>query len=242
MKTFAGFLLLAASVSSVLAQSAISPGGTAVLALPATTSIYEVFGVNGSTNDESSPAPYVTFAASASNVFSLGSASGTTNCCGGGGGFVGSDGGTFFGGGITNVAAFNGLSGVSGNSTMGLLGVFTDENNPTGGVSPSPLAGWDKVNPLSLAPQLLQVFYIGDGRAGFENSAGSLLSFSAPSTATRLYLGFADGSGFIGVSSFYADNLGGLTGTVALNVPEPETWMLMLFGLCAVCLARRRLG
>ena len=242
MKTFAGLLLLAASISSVLAQSAISPGGSAVLGLPATTSIYEVFGVNGSTNDDSSPAPYVTFAAGASNVFSLVSASGTTNCCSGGGVFVGPDGGTFFDAGITSLAGYNGLSGVSGNSHMGLLGVFTDENNPTGGVSPSPLAGWDKANPLSLAPQLLQVFYIGDGRAGFENSAGSLLSFSAPSTATRLYLGFADGAGFFGASSFYADNVGELAGTIALNVPEPETWMLMLFGLCAVSLARRRLG
>jgi hypothetical protein len=111
-----------------------------------------------------------------------------------------------------------------------LLGIFLGPAAPTLGTSggfQGPLsfvAGPDYQNPANLgpgaySPALDQIFIIGDG-------AGE--TFTAPSGATRLFLGVADSLGGS------AGNLGALTvdvtgGTAA--VPEPAAWAIMLLGL-----------
>jgi hypothetical protein len=57
---------------------------------------------------------------------------------------------------------------------------------------------------------------------------GSSASLLVPTGATELFLGFADASGFNGLSGDYSDNAGSLTVTAA--VPEPSTWAMMIFG------------
>jgi hypothetical protein len=47
----------------------------------------------------------------------------------------------------------------------------------------------------------------GDGRADFSNAAGADLTFTAPGTATHLYLGIADESDGV-PPSMYSDNSG----------------------------------
>jgi hypothetical protein len=118
--------------------------------------------------------------------------------------------------------------------------VFTSETDPIGGVAPATLS-YDGSNPQSLSPLLHQVFYIGDGRAGFDNATGASLRFTAPAGATRLYLGVADAAGWTGSAGFYSDNQGSFSVDVTLApVPEPTTWALMLAGLGAVSLLGKR--
>ncbi|MBW8784398.1 MAG: PEPxxWA-CTERM sorting domain-containing protein [Novosphingobium sp.] len=144
-----------------------------------------------------------------------------------------------------NVGGANGLSSLSGNHNIPLVGVFTTATDPFGGAAPAPLS-FDGNNPTGLSPLLNQVFYIGDGKAGYNNAAGALLQFIAPLTATRLYLGTIDASGFNNPTGFYADNHGSFSVTVdlaAVNgaVPELGTWAMMLVGFGAIgTLMRRR--
>jgi hypothetical protein len=92
-----------------------------------------------------------------------------------------------------------------------------------------------------LAPALHQVFYVGDGRAGFNNAAGALLTFTAPAGATRLYIGFADAGSFGGTSGWYQDNPGAMSGTANLAaVPEIDTKAMLVAGLLSVGLLMRK--
>ena len=96
-----------------------------------------------------------------------------------------------------------------------------------------------------------QVFYIGDGLSGFNNSNGSALTFTAPATANRLYLGIADGYNNQ-IPTKYGDNSGsfsvqitqaGSAAPAQTTVPLPEGFMVLLFGclsLLSVLAVRRR--
>jgi hypothetical protein len=88
-----------------------------------------------------------------------------------------------------------------------LIGVFLDAEQPDS--TPAP-PGMDFNDPasrdyLSLAPQLKQVFFIGDGRT----SLGAVQQIYVPAGATRLYLGSNDGFGWY-------DNTGEMVVTVAI--------------------------
>jgi hypothetical protein len=123
-----------------------------------------------------------------------------------------------------------------------LIGIFLGAGAPTlgsvgGYVGPTDfVAGSDYQNPAnvgpgSYAPQLDQIFLIGDGSGE---------TFTAPPGATRLFLGVADS---IGAST---GDLGSLsvdfTGGVAA-VPEPATWALLLASFAGVgAMMRRRRG
>ena len=90
---------------------------------------------------------------------------------------------------------------------------------------------------------LNQLFYIGDGHSGYNNPTGASLYFTAPTGATRLYLGIIDSDDQGGLPWCYSDNLGSFSVDVSLSVspvPEPETYALMLFGLAVVGAAARR--
>ncbi|KAA1418758.1 hypothetical protein F0U44_09715 [Nocardioides humilatus] len=107
----------------------------------------------------------------------------------------------------TGVSGFNGIAGVSHvDRTLFLVGVFVGDDQPTQAA--------DAVVDLSEAnsqqrqsPDLGEPFFIGNG----ETSSGSTQEVKVPSDAQTLYLGFADGYGFVGVPGAYGDNQGSIS-------------------------------
>ncbi|MBS0478443.1 MAG: PEPxxWA-CTERM sorting domain-containing protein [Proteobacteria bacterium] len=224
---------LACAAGPALADP-IAPGGSVVYSVPGTASIYQIFGHPGNTGGDYGPATdalLTTFAAGAGNVFVF-NATGAINCCGGTPN-AGPDGG----GGAMSVGGANGLSSLTGNTSIPLVGVFTTNSDPFGGAAPATL-NFDANNPTNLAPLLNQVFYIGDGRAGYNNAGGANLAFVAPTAATRLYIGVIDAYSFNGTTGYYNDNTGSFRVVAALvaqgGVPEPATWAMMLLGFGAI--------
>jgi len=172
-------------------------------------------------------------------VFS--SVTGAVNCCFGVPDST-ADGG-FGAGGVTNINSLNGISGIIDSSrTLFLVGLF-DNGSLNAGAAPARLdvsANQDTFTTSS--PLLYQTFFIGDGRTGFNNAAGTQQVFVVPAGATRLFLGFADAFGFIGDPGFYNDNTGSLSATFTISstsaVPEPSTFVLT--GLAGLLLATIR--
>ena len=123
---------------------------------------------------------------------------------------------------------------------LGLLGVFLGTATPTAATQPASLNFQSGLNFASLSPGIGQMFWIGDGLTG--TGSGATQVFSAPTGATRLYLGTVDGFG-------WNNNTGGYNVTINYQpqgggvVPEPATWALMItgFGLAGGALRRRRL-
>jgi hypothetical protein len=70
---------------------------------------------------------------------------------------------------------------------------------------------------MILAPQLQQVFFIGEGLTG--TGSGQRQTFVVPTGATRLFLGSADGVGQ------NANNFGAFDAEVS-SVPEPPAMLL----------------
>lgn len=110
---------------------------------------------------------------------------------------------------FSGVVSLGGISGYEGPNAS-LVGLFLDDQPPTGS-APTPLKYIGEEATLSLSepsysPALGQLFFIGDGLTGFET--GEAQTFVAPAGATRLYLGFADGFGFVGAPGCYGDNSG----------------------------------
>ena len=98
-----------------------------------------------------------------------------------------------------------------------LLGVFLDNSQPDSTPAPASLDfSAIGLNFSSLAPQVKQVFFIGDGLTG--TGSGAVQNFIVPAGATRLFLGPQDFGTF--------NNSGSFTVTVQA-VPEPST----IFGL-----------
>lgn len=117
-------------------------------------------------------------------------------------------------GGDTSLEPAGGISGVIAHErTLFLVGVFLAGRAPE---APPPTLDFSAsargVAFTELAPQLAQVFFIGDGLAG--TASGDTQRFLVPSGATHLYLGYADGAGFQGVPGWYGDNTGGVDATV----------------------------
>jgi hypothetical protein len=249
--------LLAATTAALLVVGAsatyadpISPGGSVSTTVSGVDSIYGIFGHSGDPGGEnggdpaSSPAHLVTFTAGSGNVFTF-SASGEIGCCTHSLDSAYTPDGANAG---MNVTGANGLSSLMGNSAIPLVGVFTTDTDPNGGVAPATLT-FNHDSPLSLSPLLDQVFYIGDGLTGYNNASGTPLTFTAPTGATRLYVGVIDAYGFNGVTGYYGDNPGSFAVTIDLagvrklpGVPEPSTWAMMLlgvFGLGSLMRARK---
>ncbi len=227
----------------------IAPGGASGGVVVGTASIYEIFGHVGSTLVADSTAPAeLNFVAGAGNIFTF-SAAGGVNCCSDPGDLNTPDGKVFFNNGTnpTNVGSLNGLSGAIGDTQLPLVGLFTTEVDPFGGIAPSTLP-WVAAAAGSLSPALHQVFYIGDGKAGLDDALGATLQFTAPVNATRLYIGFADAGSFDGSPGFYFDNPGSMEFTATLlasvdpdRVPAPGTLALFVAaGLAGLGMRRRR--
>lgn len=113
--------------------------------------------------------------------------------------------------------SYAGVEGVSGftdsNRIATLVGVFLDDTEPTN-PAPGNLDFSDTAighSFSSLAPQLRQVFFIGDGLTG--TGTGSQQVFVVPPTATRLCLGLPD--------SHYDDNSGLFTAIFTISTLSP---------------------
>ena len=121
------------------------------------------------------------------------------------------DGGVYRGNIGTDISSLAGISGIVHLSTnMFLVGVFLDNTEPAD-AAPSRLVFSSPENFTTLAPQLRQTFFIGDGRT---SAGGVSQQFLVPAGATRLFLGFADAADpipFRGRPGFYDDNQGSLS-------------------------------
>ncbi len=107
--------------------------------------------------------------------------------------------------------AVDGISGfVDNNRIATLVGVFLDDSEPT---NPAPASldfsdgGAIGHSFSSLAPQLRQIFFIGDGLMGIGSGAQQV--FIVPPTATRLCLGIPDNP--------YTDNSGSFVATFTIS-------------------------
>ena len=145
----------------------------------------------------------------------------------------------------SNLSGIGGISGYIGPQGP-LLGLFLSDAIPSAGPAPVALnftTGGLGTDFTSLMPELGQVFYIGDG----VTSDGVFQQFTAPTGATRLFLGIPDGFNFGGAPGAYDDNDGSYRVRVGINevpdnlplVPEPATAGMLLLG-AAVVLGRRR--
>ncbi|MBL8176595.1 MAG: hypothetical protein JNK48_18105 [Bryobacterales bacterium] len=125
----------------------------------------------------------------------------------------GAEGGVCLGRTQTNIYSLQGISGIRHDGkTLFLLGVFLDDTTPA---DPAPavvnFTGNDEA--AVYTPLLRQTFFIGDGKT----SGGVVQQFRVPATATRLFLGFADGGYVVGVPGAYEDNAGAITAEVDLG-------------------------
>ena len=152
--------------------------------------------------------------------------------------------------GETGVVTLQGLDRISGiTAPRGLTGVFLDDQ-PSKGIPEFPESlnfgsgnGAIPADFTSLNPKIGQLFFIGDGK----NSNGATQQFYAPNGATKLFLGFADGSED-GKPGFYGDNTGeitlGLQSGLIAPAPVPEPATLLAWGAVALTAlavrARRR--
>jgi hypothetical protein len=118
----------------------------------------------------------------------------------------------------SNITAKNNISGYKDSRTMVFVGVFTTGKKPTAPTPPT-LVFADSGSRnyshsfSSIAPELDQVFFIGDGLT--QTGRGTRQRFLPPANASVLFLGFADSYGFHGPPSYYADDAGTLTVTFA---------------------------
>lgn len=152
------------------------------------------------------------------------------------------------------VVPTNGLSGLTDAARFWyLVGVFIGPTEPSGN-PPASLDFTRRHEFQTLAPELGQVFFIGDG----QTSDGTLQRFRVSRGATRLYLGMADICAPPGEPACYFDNAGSLKVTAswggapdtdalsqrALATPPAEAarWPLIVVGIVTfvVVLSLRR--
>lgn len=203
----------------------------AALTVDARNSIYKA---GGGAGDGLAP---LAVAVLPGQIITFTSVSGTVNCCSGQASYnAGPDGSTTF---STNIAAANGISGISASTSMFLAGVFGTASGP--GTGPGALnftSGGIGTDFASLAPSLWQSFFIGNGR---RLDGTTLQTFVAPAAATFLYLGFVDGLGFGGAPGSYSDNTGSFSVELSQSaVPLPGTLPLFAAGIGALGLVGLR--
>ena len=180
------------------------------LTIPATANIFAAG--RDSAFDGTMP-PSFWFSASPGAVVTFSNVTGSVNCTTGAP-MNGPDGSPSCAGGATNINSYQGISGiVDGQKSMFLTGVFLDDSTPAD-PAPASLDFTTNESFATLAPQLRQVFFIGDGLTGA--GTGATQQFQVPAGATRLFLGFADAFGFQGDPGYYSDNSGSLSATFIL--------------------------
>lgn len=203
-----------ANIFSAGSTSPTAPGGGGAGILPTLVPVDPIAATSGN----SSPMQ---------RVFTLSNISSDSTLSADGIRFNGLDGGASFGG-RTQLNGVGGISGINHDDrTMFLTGVFLG-NSLSSSTNLPALAFNSNTDFAELKPGIGQPFFIGDGK----NNTGQAQRFVAPDTATRLFLGIADGFNFVGNPGFYDDNQGKINlnyNITAVPVPEPATF----FGWCA---------
>lgn len=139
--------------------------------------------------------------------------------------------------GSTNINGMGRIGGISAQTSGFLAAVFLGPSLPDSLPTHNVVSSIDD---LSYAPELGQVFFVGDGY-----TSGSLLQqFLVPDGATEMYFGIADGFTFSGNPDFYDDNIGTYNIEYAVNgkstpVSEPQTLALLTLGFVALGVARK---
>lgn len=109
----------------------------------------------------------------------------------------------------SDIESLGGISGiVHDNKAMFLVGVFLTDDEPTD-PAPERLDFTDNEDFDLLEPEIGQTFLIGDGIGR---------RYLAPSGATRLFLGFAEGMFYKGAPGWYGNNSGALEVRVEVAV------------------------
>ena len=132
-----------------------------------------------------------------------------------------------------------GVAGADGVTVLSLVGVFLDASTPSLGTQPGRLNfNVLGLNFAALAPGLGQIFFIGDG----VDSSSVTQLFTAPTGATRLFLGTVDGFQWNNNSGAYDVTVNLTAGNGGDGVPEPAAWALMIagFGMAGASLRHRR--
>jgi len=213
------FILCACLVAVASGQQPADNTNFGPISVPGTSVIFDPDNVLSSTrlaklgsNGSLGATPAVqalTFAAGANQTFTF-SATGMIGCCDtiniGPDGYRGN----------SNIYKLKSISGFRAPRQVPLVGVFTD-GKPQGG-APRDYNYKKGVRQATFSPRLNQVFFIGDGLTG--TGKGSTQTFNVPSTATELWLGFADAPGFSGPPGAYGDNPGSLTVSGTLSTPS----------------------
>ncbi len=119
--------------------------------------------------------------------------------------------------GAMNINSVGGISGIIFNGRgQFLTGVVLDDTEP---VDPPPatrdFTGADGWSDFNIALQ--QLFFIGNGRMGKDDPAGTLQSFHIPDTATHLYLGLPDAYYHMGDPGQYTGNSGSFTASFTIT-------------------------
>ncbi len=116
------------------------------------------------------------------------------------------------GGGLAGSGSESGIAGYPGVNALPvdtLVGVFLSDAIPAD-PAPAPFVYGSEMFAFEvLAPQLRQIFYIGDGLTG--TATGTRQQFVAPPGATRLYLGTTDGFGWFNNSGAFEVSICRLT-------------------------------
>lgn len=212
---------------------AASPAFAATLVVPGTANIFGAGHAAPPAPGGGAPGtlpPMVTFTAASGQILTFSGVSGTVSCCNSS--MTGPDGGPYASG-TTDITGTGGISGVRDDQhTMFLVGLFLTDAEPADPAPPALdfSAGQLGENFVALAPQVGQLFYVGDGLTG--TGTGATQSFLVPPTATRLYLGFADALEFgdpVSPPGYYGDNLGQLVAVLDVVPPvvvptRAHTW------------------
>ena len=238
----------AAAIAAVLAIAA-GPAQASV-AVSAAASIYDAGNVSpviGSSLPSAISILAGTSFLQFSNVTGSDTCAASTSGCitiNGGGNFNDADGN---GSAVTssNSTGTSSISGIIAPGAGYLVGLFVAAGGPSGAAPFAPNFLPGGVGFASLAPQLDQTFFIGDGLTG--DGTGSVQDFYVPTGAATLYLGISDACSYSGVPSCYSDNSGTFTVTVSAtaagpSVPEPQSWALLAGAVALLSLRRRRRG
>jgi hypothetical protein len=112
----------------------------------------------------------------------------------------------------------DGISSPKNVRANALVGVFLDDESPTGETTPPQLDFADGLDFHRLEPGLRQIFFIGNGRTSDTRDGdydGDPQAFIVPHGATRLYFGTVDGTGWY-------NNTGAFSLSVSITDYDPE--------------------
>lgn len=142
----------------------------------------------------------------------------------------------------------DGISAPTDVRANALLGVFLGDESPTGAATPDPLSFATGLGFSWIAPEVGQIFFVGDGLTSDSNgpfpNTGNAQAFIVPSGATRLFLGTCDGVGWFNNSGTFTVDVtatqrgcGDPVATLGINAVDALYILKVGIGLeaCAPC-------